>query len=123
MTQHPHTEVFSQWNGKKGPECNIQFRHRNSEGKWNDYRVDEPSWELYLEFRVKPQPKLRPWNYEELKAFFLSGKCIRHKDGHIYRPTSVNTHGVLGTDKYCFIPEELVNGFTQEDGSPCGVME
>ena len=120
---HPHTEVFSQWNGKKGPECNIQFR-TDEYSEWKDSHG--PNWILGVEYRVKPSPsspKLRPWNYEELKAFFLSGACIVDRNGDIHRTTSVKRKGFLVTDTRYLSPAKLLKDFTQVDGSPCGTQE
>ena len=114
---HPHTEVFSQWNGKAGKESNVEIQ--TSDGTWTT-PVVFPTWLSHVKYRIK-KPKFRPWNYEELKEFFLSGKCLLKRD-EIHRPTSFHG-GWLCSDAGAHTAEELLKYCTQEDGSPCGVID
>jgi len=71
------------------------------------------------DYRIKPEPKLRPWTPGE-----AIGKVIRHKVGRDY------TVVLWACGDYCDCQnwnriklEKVLEIFEQPNGKPCGVME
>lgn len=70
-------------------------------------------------YRIRPERKLRPWKPEE-----AIGKHVQHKNGRGLAIVHTVDHsgcsaGSFGNYSYT----ELLDLFTQLDGSPCGVEE
>ena len=133
MTTQEMIEVMQAYeDGKK-----IQV---NSGKGWVDLDDgDEPSWNWVIsKYRIKPEEKYRPYkNADEMIADFkerfnvkvpsysmpeiwVKNKTLKTR-GHIYEfgLHSVMMFGV-GTR---WSMDELFNGFTYLDGSPCGMKE
>ena len=97
----------------------IQF---NSASVWTDWDwkicpsiVFDAEVDLY---RIKPQPKLRPWKADEmpkvgtaLKGFEGEWLIVARRTGQVW----IRSGWALA--------EHLLADWTQLDGSPCGVME
>ena len=98
----------------------IQFLS-NSE-LWTD--VTEPRWVDGFEYRVKPEPKVRPYTYEE--ANLLVGTVVKLKSTGLRRiivegcDESIErlTVGEEHTSR-----DELLEEYTHLDGRPCGIEE
>lgn len=115
----PIIEAFA--NGKE-----VQFR-KNS-GDWSDILPEDSPFNYGPDrYRIKPEPKLRPWREGEIPL----GALWRFKGYHtiVYTPVSVHNHAInfsSGTYSYtCYdlfrnCEHSLDNGRTW---LPCGVME
>ena len=98
----------------------IQF-YDNSLSDWVDINKFGPLWKVDCEYRVKPQPTIRPYTDAELKE--QVGKVFVHVDGYRYfcdacvdSDVNMACYGFLGG-------AELLRLFKHLDGSPCGVTE
>lgn len=73
-------------------------------------------------YRIKPEPKVRPWTAEEVPV----GAVVIAKGGNKWRRiiSAVDGSGLwLGTAT-CHLPFETVFAdYTLDDGSPCGTTE
>jgi len=90
--------------------------------EWCD--ATAPGWAKDYEYRIKPAPKLRPYNREECEA--LVGKPLRFLAETDKRISIVNTVvGLMTHVATCgkYLPEELLRFFEHLDGQPCGVVE
>jgi len=103
----------------------IETKSKN-DSNWYDYDANrEPYWHWdKIEYRIKPEPKLRPLKPEELIT--LKGKWLRHhKDEQMEGlVTGVNySHSVVILMGRFIGLEELYRDWTYEDGTPVGVLE
>ena len=82
--------------------------------------ITEPSF--IFEIKVKQERKLRPWTMEEFEKHRDEWLCNKHVAGK-YRILSIHENGVFigRTGKVSYV--YLLNNYTSEDGSPCGVLE
>lgn len=111
-------EVMQAWlDGKE-----IQFRHRPGT-TWHDHQSDVgSSWDWKAkEFRIKPQPELRPWTLDEVPM----GAVVRPRNGGRRRilltMAWVGSDGVMVSgDGEHFSADHLLKELTMDDGSPCG---
>jgi len=74
------------------------------------------------EYRIKPEPKLRPWKPEEVPV----GTAIRFKANSGWRcliVSAYNSRVIVGGRRAEFTTTEILEKFTLIDGSPCGVNE
>ena len=107
----------------------IQFK--NNDGNWVDGTVynfsEDPS-----KYRIKPEPKFRPYeNAEEfLNAQKKHGLYLIKKDGYnTLFPIKINDFGVsvyYHDQDSCltmFCYNDLLNYWSHQDGTLCGVME
>lgn len=102
----------------------IQYRGDSSE-VWKD--VESPSWSAGCTYRIKPEPKLRPLNAEEMIA--LVGKRIRNKNtGNVYLVDGFIQSQVAVTfgphETWCYANGLLGNYVHAEkdnDGQPIGI--
>lgn len=108
----------------------IQLR-RNGVGTWIDVcSSGDLHWDWHnMDYRVTPEPKLRPFTKEELlKILELHDRWFVSKDsGNMVRILSIQkrpngTYVELGDDGYVSL-EGLLECFTFENGEPCGVYE
>jgi len=107
----------------------IQFRNKITQ-QWNDINI--PAFELDREYRIKPEPKLRPWKPEEVPV----GMLIRNKD-RLYNARTLilatSDRGILKFGKSSVCPDvldfdsALANYEHSTDSGktwhPCGVLE
>jgi hypothetical protein len=74
-------------------------------------------------YRVKPEPKLRPWTPVEAAAYL--GRSVRSNSGSFqFVLASLNLEGFVSKSG-CGLPfQHLADEYTLEpDGQPCGVRE
>ena len=95
---------------------------RDKEGLINDWSVRKsPCWDWSKNnYRIKPTPTYRPYKPEELMQ--LKGKWLIHKSGGLMMVISISSHGV-GINHGVYNSKEMLEIFTHEDGSPCGILE
>lgn len=105
----------------------IQQQRINQNNAWKNC-VIEPFWDWYnIDYRVKPEQKLHPYNSTEEFAEAMkehgpmliekSSSCyfmvsITHRHGRVILP-----HGISKTF------QEMFDEFVWQDGTPCGIME
>ena len=105
---------------------NIQYFDDNV-GKWVDFYATEPlfNWNI-KNFRVKPEPKYRPYNSAEefMKAQKEHGLYFM-RDERYYLPSYIDNNGITAVDnKYCrCFYRELLADYKWQDGSPMGIPE
>lgn len=116
--------VIQAWvNGK-----NIQHRFpERVDNQWIDNYEDKPNFlASYVEWRIKPEPKYRPWTIDEVPV----GGVVRHKEGSRYVITSASKiEGIrLGSFTPYFSLYDIFQNYTylkDNDNTvlPCGVLE
>ena len=117
-----------------------QIQGMCSDGKW--VYVPEPSWSINENFRIKPEPKYRPFKdadecWQEMlkhqpfgwvkekgdKPSYELLACVSENDE---APISFAVYGSLGMgiiDRPSIEFNEMFNAFTFADGAPFGVKE
>ena len=117
-----------------------QIQGMCSDGKW--VYVSEPSWSINENFRIKPEPKYRPFKdadecWQEMlkhqpfgwvkekgdKPSYELLACVSENDE---APINFAVYGSLGMgiiDRPSIEFNEIFNGFTFADGAPFGVKE
>lgn len=106
----------------------IQYKFKdNPTNKWMDFsECVEPSWNWDLvDFRVKPEPKVRPYTFEEMcEAVSKHGALVRTKDKAVYTVIYFDEEIVSYlhdiTETYA---EFMSKNVWLDDNSPCGVVE
>lgn len=108
---------------------------RREIGEDNWYLFQVPSWDLIqYEYRIKPKPAYRPYkNIQEfLKAQKEHGMNIRLNGRNYCRLPLYITDTLIGVqcpqsnDSVISINipyEDLLQGYTWQDGTPCGIEE
>lgn len=89
-----------------------------------------PGWNWScFEYRIKIEPKLRPYTFEELQAEMAKGKIAVKKGDFSYIITIMEVADDCGDEKIklsncrrCSY-EEFLEYYRWLDGSPCGVIE
>lgn len=112
-----HRDVINAWAAGK----TIQYLHYTNE--WRD--IENPCFHPYTEYRIKPEPRWRPWRVEEVPV----GKLARYKDGT--RGTLLITGAVMldiyiGIRRYDAANVLANMEVSLDDGKtwqPCGVLE
>ena len=64
-------------------------------------------------------PKLRPWSHEEIPV----GNVIKTKDGNMVRMITGKSDGHVLFGLSAPSPSYVMEHYTMDDGSPCGVLE
>lgn len=108
---HKHAEIIKAW----ADGATIEYQTYN--GTW--VPISHPPWLPSQAYRVKPEPKLVPFSFED--ADKIIGKVVKGKIiGNVFLITGVTKHGSvkLANDRFSF--ESLLDSFTFLDGSPCG---
>lgn len=93
----------------------------------NDVWIDisEPHWESYIPFRIKPQPKYRPFKnadeaFQEAKKH---GFWVHFCDGYV-NIAFIDVDGVtFAWDAPKHYYDELINFHWADDDTPCGILE
>lgn len=87
----------------------------------------DPTWDWTVcEYRVKPEPKLRPWTPVEAAAYL--GLGVIHKESAVQMTiVSVEVEGVdlrapNGTSRFVNY-RDLLESYAGFQGIPCGVLE
>lgn len=97
--------------------------------EWN-LDSDNPKWYTMVEaafhrkgykWRIKPEPKYVPFTDPmELKGKWV---CYKHSPNSIWMITKINTKGKnVYSDGAWRGMENMLDDYTMEDGSPCGVL-
>jgi hypothetical protein len=99
-----------------------QIQFLDSLNEWCDN--DSPSWNFHsITYRIKPEPKYRPFTLQEAVAAELEGKRIY--DRNTFRVIAgYAKEGVFvgnGDDFITF--GDLLNYYVFGNSSPCGVLE
>ena len=117
-----------------------QIQGMCSDGKW--VSVPEPSWSINGKFRIKPEPKYRPFKdvdecWQEMlkhqpfgwvkeKGDKLSYELLACVSENDEAPISFAVYGSVGMgiiDRPSIKFNEMFNAFTFADGAPFGVKE
>ena len=107
------------------------IQYRNIEGEWED--IEEPSFSEYIEYRIKPEPKYRPFkDREECWNEMLKHQpfgWIKNKNSNDY----VNIASVYCSNetkvrieispRLGLSAEHAYNQFEFADGTPFGIKE
>ena len=101
------------------------IQYKNEHGSWIE--IDCPIWSKYCQYRIKPQPKYRPFNSQEE----CWNKMHNHPDfGWLTRiGTGEYTH-ISAVFSYCILfdsatykYEKAFKYYTFTDGTPFGIKE
>lgn len=98
-------------------------------GNW--YDVASPEWHSDIQYRVKPESQLRPYIIpkEILNAVKEHGPYLQSKASGAYRMITHISHRGLNVVLSNEDPgkqhstEDLLNTYTWQDGTPCGVLD
>lgn len=86
-------------------------------GTW--YEDENPSFACHLEYRIKPEPKLVPFTFEDNLLF--RDKWITEKGyTNISKVVKIFHNNIHIGDGRVFTYSELLHRCEFEDGSPCG---
>lgn len=103
-----------------------QIQGERSDGKWAD--VPEPSWSINRNFRVKPEPKYRPFKdadecWQEMLKHQPFG-WLREKKRNVYTQIGfMHTEGIQGTSGRSSNYKAFFDCFSFADGAPFGILE
>ena len=107
-----------------------QIQVKSSDSKWAD--VPEPSWSINGNYRIKPEPKYRPFKdveecWQEMLKHEPFGWIKDKEDGHYSMVTTVDdAQGEkrisISGDYLCSL-DETMSLYTFADGAPFGVKE
>lgn len=107
-----------------------QIQVECSDGKWAD--VPEPSWSINGNFRVKPEPKYRPFKdtdecWQEMLKHEPFG-WLKHKDDNEFRCILKITDSRISMIDICeevafYDCNETFKQYTFADGTPFGILE
>lgn len=113
MAQHKWYNEIVAW--ASGAEIEIRFLNsKNIWGQWHSKRT--PQWDTSerTEYRIKPQPKLVPFDFSDAEK--LIGRIVKNKEnGGYYCISYVSKSTVMGSSYETFLAR-----FEFLDGSPCG---
>lgn len=102
----------------------IQWKDRNFVDEWKNCE-GEPSWHLNNDYRIKPEPKYRPLNDNEMRL--LVGKVIVEKSsGNVLLVTCAKQEMYevkIHTTQSWFTSSFLLEHFTYTDDTPVGKLE
>lgn len=103
-----------------------QIQGECSDGKW--VYVPEPSWSINENFRIKPEPKYRPFkDAEECWQEMLKHEpfgWLREKKRNVYTQIGfMHTEGIQGTSGGSSNYKAFFDCFSFADGAPFGVKE
>ena len=103
-----------------------QIQGMCSDGKW--VYVPEPSWSINENFRIKPEPKYRPFKdadecWQEMLKHQPFG-WLREKKRNVYTQIGfMHTEGIQGTSGGSSNYKAFFDCFSFADGAPFGVKE
>lgn len=105
-----------------------QIQWERSDDKWVD--VSDPSWSINNNFRVKPEPKYRPFKdadecWQEMLEHQPFG-WVKDKEGVTYTTITEVADGddntaINGVCDWCLAG--IYENFTFADGTPFGILE
>lgn len=95
----------------------IQFLRKDNLS-WED--IDDPNFQKDIEYRVKPEPLLIPFDYSD--AEFLLGKSVKSVDGTLIGmvTSAGKCTGVRVGGSVIYDYADFLKTFTFFDGTPCG---
>ena len=105
--------IEAQKEGKK-----IQAKH-SGETDW--YDTSNPSYFANIEYRLKPEPELIPYDFSDSEM--LIGKIIRHKETATIRMILAVTQVGVETNNGHINFFKLLDIFTSLDGKPLGKIQ
>lgn len=116
--------LLLEWFERNSPamQAYIEGRHiqsRECEGvPWR--RIEKPSWDYDIEYRVEPEERYAPYTPTEAVKFLL-GKTISRKDGAptFCKVCLIGEEGA-GNRGIQYTYETLAKGWEFEDGRSCG---
>jgi len=106
-------EMLRRWQVEEHYKKGGKIQRHKSDGTWNDCGTVLPGWSPWwgrCDYRIKPEPKYRPFKMSEFTEVELL-KGIKRKDGG----SVMLLGGVHNT------PNDLFENWTFLDGSPVGV--
>lgn len=97
--------------------------YNNTTGEWVD-KID-PNWiHDMVKYRVKPEPKLRPYTFEELKeAIKKHGGYVVDEEGFVYVIVFANDSSVRYYENSYEDFSDFMRNKWLDDNSPCGFLE
>lgn len=106
----------------------VQLRHRGAPGnEWQKYPASDPKWNWEeFDYRVKPQPRLRPFTAREAVEHLGHTLTNRGEQVEIGWLQQVGVSGVTATihRETRFIPYDILAAHYGLYGrGPCGVIE
>ena len=117
MAQNKWHKEIKAW--ADGAEIEMRVKSLN---KWGDWEITYcPGWHTIsdIEYRVKPQPKLVPFDFSDAEQ--LIGKAVRNKYvKKLQLIVHVGDSVILSNNKYPTFFSELLKNYEFLDGSPCG---
>ena len=92
------------------------IQYRNIEGEWED--IEEPSFSEYIEYRIKPEPKYRPFKDREE----CWNEMLKHQPfGWVKNGAAQYINALsIGNDKNF---SDWYKLYTFADGTPFGIKE
>lgn len=112
--EHKHKDLIIAW--ANGAEIE---RYSNESNCW--VKTHKPAWSEFSHYRIKPQPKVVPFDLEE-DAEKLIWKAVKSiKTSHCYVITGLHSNsGIVTVGDTSYYIESLLKYYTFLDGSPCG---
>lgn len=102
----------------------VQFRGRHQTSEWLVRRSSDPTMYFvdHCEYRIKPDPKLRPYTREEFIEKCL-GKVLRNKHTRYMEciPTCLDEDNWYAPPNFSWTLADTLSDWIHLDGSPCGV--
>ena len=92
------------------------MQYQMTSGEWVD--DDEPTFLEISDYRIKPQPKLIPFDFSD--AEMLIGMAVRSKDGSIFSLITDLGENQIWLSNQCFMYSQLLSDYTFLYGEPCG---
>lgn len=90
-------------------------------------RNDEPRWDWeHCIYRIKPQPKLRPYKLSEFIEALKKHGCFMFVigSGECHYPVQYFDGSAIKVNDAMFTYDEVLKTFTwADDNSPCGILE
>lgn len=97
-----------------------------SEGEEDWCTIKHPTWNKSIKYRVKPEPKYRPFNNakEFIEALNEHGGWMRAKHSSVYFiPLRVKFDSIASTTSTVYLYSDVLACFVFYDDTPCGIKE
>lgn len=86
--------------------------------------VGKPTWNFdAITYRIKPEPKLRPYTYEEALEAWKLHKYVKNKTGHFASNILGMQYDKIKLSENFVCYQTLLDYYTWEDDTPCGILE
>ena len=101
------------------------IEYRESGGAWKVAHT--PTWSSHLFYRIKPEPKYRPFKnqeecWDEMEDHYPFG-WVKAPNGELFCIDKVFDEGVVYKHSTCRFEEYLEGNYTFADGIPFGIKE